>query len=95
MERRCFNELEKIIEDKKFLSEIVLGSEQEKELLKENDISVLEEVENCILNLKKLFEEDKKRELSLKIKNEKDPIEANKLIEEYLSLINQSYGKNK
>ncbi len=90
-----FNELEKIIEDKKFLSEIVLGSEQEKELLKENDISVLEEVENCILNLKKLFEEDKKRELSLKIKNEKDPIEANKLIEEYLSLINQSYGKNK
>ena len=90
-----YNELNNIIEDKKFLSEIILGAEREKDLLKENDISVIEEIETCLLNLRKIFEEDKKRNLSLKIKNEKDPLEANKLIEEYLNLINQSYGKNK
>jgi len=90
-----YNELNNIIEDKKFLSEIILGAEREKDLLKENDISVIEEIETCLLNLRKIFEEGRKRNLSLKIKNEKDPLEANKLIEEYLNLINQSYGKNK
>ncbi|MDD4358620.1 MAG: DNA primase, partial [Candidatus Pacebacteria bacterium] len=87
--------LEEIIEDKKFLSEITLGAEQEKELLKENEVSVLEEIQNCLFNLKKIFEEDKKKNLSLKLKNEENEDETNKLIEEYLNLINQSYGKNK
>ena len=88
-------EIEKIIEDKQFLSEIVLGAEYEKEILIQNEVLVGEEMENCLLNLKKLFEEKLKKEISLKIKNEKNPLETEKLIEEYLNLINQSYGKNK
>ena len=84
-----------IIEDKNFLSEIVLGLEKEKELLKENEILVTEEIENCVINLKKIFEKERKKNLSLKIKNEKNPQEVEKLIEEYLNLINQNYGKNK
>lgn len=84
-----------IIEDKNFLSEIILGLEKEKELLKENEILVTEEIENCIINLKKIFEKERKKDLSLKIKNEKNPQEVEKLIEEYLNLINQNYGKNK
>ncbi len=84
-----------IIEDKNFLSEIVLGLEKEKELLKENEILVTEEIENCVINLKKIFEKERKKSLSLKIKNEKNPQEVEKLIEEYLNLINQNYGKNK
>ena len=84
-----------IIEDKNFLSEIVLGLEKEKELLKENEILVTEEIENCVINLKKIFEKERKKSLSLKIKNEKNPKEVEKLIEEYLNLINQNYGKNK
>ena len=84
-----------IIEDKNFLSEIVLGLEKEKELLKENEILVTEEIENCVINLKKIFEKERKKSLSLKIKNEKNPQEVEKLIEEYLNLINQNYCKNK
>lgn len=84
-----------IIEDKNFLSEIVLGLEKEKELLKENEILVTEAIENCVINLKKIFEKERKKNLSLKIKNEKNPQEVEKLIEEYLNLINQNYGKNK
>ena len=32
-------------------------------------------------------------DLSLRIKNEKNPLETEKLIEEYLSLLKKSYGK--
>ncbi|MDD4661812.1 MAG: DNA primase [Candidatus Pacebacteria bacterium] len=86
-------QIEDIIEDKQFLSEIVLGSEHEKEILTQNEVVVGEEMENCLLNLKKIFEENLKKDLSLKIKNEKNPLEEEKLIEEYLNLINQSYDK--
>jgi len=88
-------EIEKIIEDKQFLSEIVLGAEQEKEILSQNEVLVGEEMENCLFNLKKMLEENLKKEISLKIKNEKNPEETEKLIEEYLNLINQNYDKNK
>jgi len=89
------NSLEELIEDKKLLSEIILGGEHEEDLLKENQVSILEEIENCLLNLRRLSNEEKKKNLSLKMKNEKDPKEVEKLIEEYLNLINQSYGKTK
>jgi len=80
-------------EDKKFLSEIFLGAEGEKELLEENETSVEEEIANCLTNLKEIFEKEQKKDLSLKIKNEKNPIESEKLIEEYLSLLKKTYGK--
>jgi len=80
-------------EDNNLLSEIFLGAETEREILEANEISVEEEIENCLINLKKIFEEKEKMDLSLRIKNEKNPLETEKLIEEYLSLINKSYGK--
>jgi len=81
------------MEDNNLLSEIFLGAETEREILEANEISVEEEIENCLINLKKIFEEKEKMDLSLRIKNEKNPLETEKLIEEYLSLLNKSYGK--
>ncbi|MFA7141722.1 MAG: DNA primase [Candidatus Paceibacterota bacterium] len=84
-----------VINDKNFLSEIILGVEREKELLKENENSVEEELENCVINLKKIFNEKKKKDLSLKIRNETREEIVEELMEEYLSLIKQNYGESK
>jgi DNA primase len=83
--------IEDIIEDKKLLAEIVLGVEKEKEILKENEVTIEHELENCIHQLNKIFFEEDKRKLSLEIKNEKDLDKKNKLLVEYNNIIN-NYG---
>lgn len=75
------------IEDKGFLSEMFFGADKEKQLLRENEVTASEEIKNCIKNLKRIFLEEKKKNLSLKIKNEKDPKVIERLMEEYLNLI--------
>ena len=63
------------------------GADKEKQLLRENEVTASEEIKNCIKNLKRIFLEEKKKNLSLKIKNEKDPKVIERLMEEYLNLI--------
>lgn len=86
-------DIEDILEDKNFLGEIVLGAEREKELLQENETSIKEEANNCFALLEKIYFDKLKEDMSLKMKNEKDPQKKEELIKEYSNLI-KKYAKD-
>jgi len=87
--------IEEVIKDKSLLAEIVLGAEKEKQILIENEVKVEIEIKNCINQLKKVFLDNQKKELSLEIKNEKDLNKKNKLLIEYNNIVNNHGNKEK